>query len=124
MLARYDATKGVTTQCDASSYALGGVLLQEGRPVAYTSHALTRTGKGYAQIEKETLATVHSCKKFHYYIFEKHVEVESDHRPLQSIFAKPLQSAPMRLQAMMLRLQPYDFDVKYKRGTEIPIVTH
>ena len=45
VLARYDATKDVTIQCDASSYALGGVLLQEGRPVAYTSRALTPTEK-------------------------------------------------------------------------------
>lgn len=35
-LARYDPEKSVTIQYDASSYALGGVLLQDGRPVAYT----------------------------------------------------------------------------------------
>ena len=27
----------------------------------------------------------------------------------------------MRLQTMMLRLQPYDLDVKYKPGADIPI---
>ena len=121
VLARYDVTKDVTIQCDASSYAVGGVLLQDGHSVAYTSRALTETEKRYAQIEKEALAILHYCKKFHFYIFGKPVLIESDHRPLQAIFAKPMQSASMRLQAMMLRLQPYDLHVTYRPGREIAI---
>ena len=58
VLAYYDVRKPVKIQCDASSYAVGGVLLQEDKPVAYTSRALTKTECGYAQIEKETVAIV------------------------------------------------------------------
>ena len=116
VLARYDKDKKLTIQCDASSTALGGVLMQDGQPVAYTSRALMRTEQGYAQIEKETLAIVHSCKRFHVYIFSRPVKVESDHKPLQAIFAKPLLAAPMRLQAMMLRLRPYALRVMYRPG--------
>ena len=47
VLAYYDVTKDVTIQCDASSYGLGRVLLQDGRPIAYTSRALTPTEKRY-----------------------------------------------------------------------------
>ncbi len=47
--------------------------------------------------------------------------VESDHKPLQSIFAKPLLAASMRLQSTLLKLQTYDLDVKYKPGKEIPV---
>ena len=65
VLALYNKDKEVTIQCDANSCAIGGVLLQEGRPVAYTSRALTPTEKNYVQIEKETLAIVHCCKRFH-----------------------------------------------------------
>ena len=121
VLAFYDVNKDVMIQCDASSYALGGVLLQDGHPVAYTSRAMTETESRYAQIEKEMLAIVHSCRKFHHYIFGKATKVESDHKPLQAIFKKPLLSAPMRLQSMLLRLQPYDLEVTYKPGKEIPI---
>ena len=121
VLAYYDSKKELTIQCDASSFGIGGVLLQEGRPVAYTSRSMTETEKRYAQIEKEMLAIVHSCKKFHHYIFGRPVKVESDHKPLQSIFKKPLLAAPMRLQTMLLRLQPYDLEVQYKCGTDIPI---
>ena len=121
VLAYYDPKKASVIQCDASSYALGGVLLQEGRPIAYTSRAMSVTEQRYAQIEKETLAIVHSCRKFHYYVFGRPVKIESDHKPLQAIFSKPMLAAPMRLQSMMLRLQPYDIEVKYKPGKEIPI---
>ena len=48
VLAYYDVTKDVTIKCDASSYGLGGVLLKDGRPIAYTSRALTPTEKRYA----------------------------------------------------------------------------
>ena len=121
VLAFYDPNKDLTIQCDASSFALGGVLLQEGHPVAYTSRSLSKSEQNYAQIEKETLAVVNSCSKFHHYVFGRHVTVESDHKPLQAIFSKPLLAAPMRLQSMMLRLQQYDLTVTYKPGKDIPI---
>ena len=122
VLTYYDSTKQCTIQCDASSYALGGALLQEGRPVAYTSRALTPTEQRYSQLEKEMLAIVHSAKKFHHYVFGRpDVQVQTDHKPLQAIFKKPLLSAPMRLQSMLLRLQPYDLAVTYVPGTNIPL---
>ena len=67
------------------------------------------------------LAIVHYGKTFHHYIFGKSVKVETDYKPLQAIFSNLLLSAPMRLQTMMLRLQPYDLEVKYKPGKDIPL---
>ena len=56
---------------DASQNGLGAVCLQEEIPVAYASRALTETEKWYAQIEKESLAAVYGCQKFHHYIYRK-----------------------------------------------------
>ena len=82
--------------------------MQENIPIAYASKALTATQTNYAQIEKELLAVLFACKKFDDYIYEKsQVIVDSDHQPLVTIFNKPLRSAPMRLQKMMLALQRY-----------------
>ena len=47
---------------DSSSKGMGAALLQEGKPVAYASYALTETQQRYSQIEKETLAIVSGCK--------------------------------------------------------------
>lgn len=121
VLAFYDGKKDLTIQCDASSYAVGGVFLQEGQPIAYTSRAMTPTEMWFVQTEKEMLAKLHSCKKFHPYIFGRTITVHSIHMPLQSIFNKPLLSELMRLQSMLLRLYAYDLDVHYVPGKDLAL---
>ncbi|XP_026326150.1 uncharacterized protein LOC113234842 [Hyposmocoma kahamanoa] len=117
VLALYDVAAPALLSVDASRDALGAVLLQGGRPVEFASRTLTDAQRRYAQVEKELLAIVFACERFHQYIFGKEkVIVESDHKPLESIFKKPLMSVPARLQRMMLRLQHYDLVVQYKPG--------
>lgn len=117
----YDVTKPVTLQVDASQKGLGAVLYQDKGPVAYASKAMNDTQQHYAQIEKELLAIVFGCKRFHQYIYGKHVVIETDHKPLEAIFNKPLSQAPSRLQRMLLQLQGYDIELVYKKGTEMYI---
>ena len=47
--------------------------------------------------------------------------VESDHKPLESLFKKPLCMAPQCIQRMMLRVQRYDLIVKYRPGDQLHI---
>ena len=42
--------KPVVIQCSASQSGLGVTLLQEGRPVAYSSRVMTQTEQNYPQI--------------------------------------------------------------------------
>ena len=119
LLKYYEREKDLVIQCDASKGGLGAALLQDGRPLAYASRALTAAERNYTQIEKELLAIVFSTERFHQYTYGRSVIVESDHKPLESILAKPLVSAPKRLQRMILRLQRYDLDVRYKKGSEL-----
>lgn len=65
------------------------------------------------------LAIVFSLEKFHQYTYGRHVKIQSDHKPLESILQKPLAWAPRRLQNMMLRLQKYDYEVRYERGENL-----
>ena len=120
VLAYYDVSKPVVIQCDASQTGLGAALLQEGCPVAYSSRVMTPTEQNYAQIEKELLAIVFACEKFDQYIFGRSdVVVQSDHKPLETIFKKPIHSSPKRLQRIRLRLQNYDIQVEYKKGSQL-----
>ena len=121
VLGYYDPSKPLTLSVDASSKGLGAVLLQDGKPLAYASRALTPTQERYAQIEKETLAIVYGAQKFHQFIYGRPTRVESDHKPLQYILSKPLHQAPLRLQKMMLTLQRYDLKVKYLPGSELSV---
>ena len=55
----------------------------------------------------------------HQYVFRRRITLWTDHIPLVSIMKKPLGSAPMRLQRLLLRLQHYDVEIKYKPGNEL-----
>ena len=120
VLRYYSLKDEVTIQCDASKSGLGAALLQNGQPVGYGSRAMTDAEERYAQIEKELLAIVFAAEKFHMYLYGRDkINVETDHKPLEVIFRKAVGSAPARLQRMLLRLQLYNLDVKYKKGSEM-----
>lgn len=122
ILRYYDSTKPVTIQSDASLKGLGCCQLQGGQPVVFASRALTQTEQNYAQIEKVCLSIVFACQRFHYYLYGRgEITAETDHKPLISIFNKPLLSAPKRLQSMLLTLQNYNLKVVYKPGPEMHI---
>ena len=118
-LTYFDRKKETVLQVDASLRGLGSALVQEGKVVAFASRSLTDTETRYANIEREMLAVVVACEKFHSYLFGKRFIVESDHKPLEMIHFKNLTAAPPRLQRMLLRIQGYDFTIKYKPGTEM-----
>jgi hypothetical protein len=117
----YDVKKPAVLTCDASKSGLGAALIQNNKPVAYASRAMTECETRYAQIEKELLAVTFACKKFNDYIYGKEIVVETDHQPLITIVNKPLHTAPTRLQKMLLQLQRYNFTLVYKPGKELYI---
>ena len=57
ILAYYDVRKPAKVTCDASKCGLGAALLQDDKPVAFASRALTDAEKRFAQIEKTTTTT-------------------------------------------------------------------
>ena len=63
ILAYYDPNKETILQTDASIKGLGACLLQQGKPVYFTSKALTEAQKGYVVIELESLAVVLAMEK-------------------------------------------------------------
>ena len=111
----------MTLQVDAFKNGLGSALIQEHGPVAYASKGMNETQCCYVQIEKELFAFVFACKRFHQYVYGKPITVESDHKPLEAIFLKPLSQAPSRLQKMLLQLQAYDINLVYKKDSEMYI---
>ena len=120
VLKYYDVKKPLLISVDASCKGLGAAAIQEDRVVAYASRTLTETEKNYAQIEKEMLAVVYGCTKFHKLIYGKNdVTVESDHKPLETLLKKPMNAAPMRIQRMRLKLEPYTFKLIHTSGKAI-----
>ena len=63
-----DFSKEFEVVTDASKLALGGVLTQEGRPVAYTSRKLRDHEKNYPTHDLELLAVIHALKLWRHYL--------------------------------------------------------
>lgn len=119
VLKYFEQNERTVLSVDASKDGLGACIMQKGQPVAYGSRSLSKTEQNYAQIEKEMLAIVYGTTKFHQYLYGQKVTVESDHKPLETLFKKPLYLVPPRITRMMLKVQKYDLDVIHKPGKEL-----
>ena len=79
VLTHYDPTQTVRLASDASPYGVGAVLSHilpsgEDRLIAYASRKLSKAEQAYSQIDHEALAIVWSVKRFHNYLFGRHVD--------------------------------------------------
>lgn len=62
VLSLHDCCKPLEVHTDASDFAISGVLMQEGRPVAFESRKLNDTEKRYTVQEKEMAVVVHCLR--------------------------------------------------------------
>ncbi|GBN70358.1 Retrovirus-related Pol polyprotein from transposon 17.6 [Araneus ventricosus] len=106
---------------DASPFGLGAVLQERGKPIAFASSTLTLAQCNCAHIEKELLAVVYGCKKFHQYVYGTKYKIYSDHKPLIAMSKKPLSDMSSRMQRFYLQLQSYDYEIFYKLGKETSV---
>ena len=73
--------------CDASNYAMGGVLSQEQdgvvRVIAYGSKTFSKAERNYCVTRRELLAVVYFLKYFRHYVYGRKVIVRTDHSALK-----------------------------------------
>lgn len=120
-LAFYDVNKETILSVDASSFGLGGVLLQRHdealRPIAFCSRSLTDNERRWAQIEKELLAATYAVEKFHIFLCGLNFTLNTDHKPLVPLInTKDLTEAPLRCQRLLMRLARYTLTALYVPG--------
>ena len=119
----FNHKSATTLQTDASKKGLGAVILQDSRPVMFASRAMTGAEKNYQNLERECLVTIWGMEKFHYFLYGKQFTLETDQKPLVSIYMKHMVEILPRIQRLIVRSFPYQpFDVQYRKGMEIPLV--
>ena len=119
MLAFYNQNLDLVLQVDGSKNGIGAVLLQNDQPIEYASRALTKSQRNWAQIEKELLSVVFGLERFGQYTYGRKVLIHNDHRPLETILKRPLNQAPKRLQTLAMRINRYDIEFAYVRGSAL-----
>ena len=83
--------------------------------ICYASRSLTECGSRYSQTEREALALVWPCERYHAYIYGMKFDLVTNHKPLEVIYG-PRSKPYARIERWVLRLQPYDFRIIYSLG--------
>ena len=104
--------------CDASDYALGGVLSQiqngEEKVIAYGSKMLNKAERNYCVTDKELLSIRYFVEYFRQYLLGRKFTVRTDHKALTFLFS--FKEPRGRLARYLEILSAYDFTVSYRKS--------
>ncbi|KAL2230038.1 UNVERIFIED_CONTAM: Transposon Tf2-11 polyprotein [Sesamum indicum] len=108
-------SKPFVVETNASDFALGGVLMQDGHPVAFESRKLKDVERRYSVHEKELLAVVHCLRLWRHYLLGSHFVVRTDNTAVSHFMSQPkLTSRQARWQEL---LSEFHFVLEYRAGS-------
>lgn len=116
VLALPDFTKPFELQCDASGEGIGAVLMQDKQPIVYESRKLRGPKRLHSIYDKEMLAIMHALAKFRQYLVGSKFCIKTDHNSLRHFLEQ--RDLNDRQQKWVSKLQAYDFDISYIKGTQ------
>lgn len=123
ILAHFNPNLETIITCDGSPYGVGAVLSQVDKhgvekPVCYASKTLAKAEQNYSQTDREGLSVIFAVKKWHKYIWGRHVLIKTDHKPLLGILGKGIpEHASARVQRWATLLNAYSYKLEYIPGT-------
>jgi hypothetical protein len=106
----------VLLECDASGIGLGGVLLQERKPVAYFSEKLSGTLLNYCTYDKELYALVRCLETWQHYLWPKEFIIHFDHESLKHIHSQGKLNC--RHAKWVKFIESFPYVIKNKKGME------
>lgn len=114
VLAHPDFTKEFVVETDASDVGVGAVLIQDQRPIAFASRALTKEQKNYSATDKELTAVVFALGQFSMFLEARPFTLVTDHRPL--IYLKELKNPTGRMARWRVEVESFDFKITHRAG--------
>ena len=117
LVLRYpDFTKVFGVSCDASGVGIGGVLSQEGHPIAFFSEKLNDAKRRYSTYDKEFYAIVQSLHFWTFYLLPTEFVLFSDHQALRYLNSQNKLNA--RYAKWVEFLNEYSFVINHRSGIE------
>jgi hypothetical protein len=92
------------------------VLMQEGRPLAFTSKQLSERNLGKSIYEKEMLDILHVVDLWPPYLLGQHFQIKTDHQSLKYFLEQRISS--LEQQKWVTKPFGYDYEIIYKKGKE------
>jgi hypothetical protein len=120
VLALPNFTKTFVLECDALRKGTGVVLMQEGRPLAFTNKQLSERNLGKSIYEKEMLAILHAVDLWHPYLLEQWFQIKSYHQSLKYFMEQRISSPEQR--KWVTKLFGYNYEIIYKKGKDNVVV--
>lgn len=120
-----DYNRQFIVTCDASKYAVAGVLSQldsnnQENPISFASRKLTSSESATSSTERELLAVVYSvCYAFKGFLYSRQFVIKTDNKSLVYILAAKnrLDSSPSdRITRFKLKLMDFNFKMLYQPG--------
>ena len=98
---------------DASTYQLGAVITQNGKPIAFFSRKLSTTQQKYSVTELELLSIVECLKEFRGMLWGQRLKVYTDHK---NLIQKALGMTSDRVYRWRLLLEEYGPKIVHIEG--------
>jgi hypothetical protein len=111
-----DFGKTFELECDASGIRIGGVLLQDGKPIAYFSEKLSGPSLNYLTYDKELYALVRVLETWEHYLWLKEFVIHSDHESLKHIRGQA--KLNKRHAKLVEFIETFPYIIKHKKGKE------
>ncbi|KAL4565288.1 hypothetical protein LXL04_029376 [Taraxacum kok-saghyz] len=116
LLALPDFQSPIVVECDASGRGIGAVLMQNRKPIAYYSKALSDRNLAKSAYEREIMALVLAVQHWRAYLLGTKFTIYTDQRNLKFLLQQRITSPDQH--NWVAKLLGYDFDICYKPGKD------
>ncbi|XP_077215503.1 uncharacterized protein LOC143850075 [Tasmannia lanceolata] len=116
VLASPDFSKEFVLETDASSIAIGAVLMQDKHPIAYFSKKMSPTMSLASAYVKELFAITEAVKKWRQYLLGQKFTIYTDHHSLKNLMAQVIPTPEQ--QQYLCKLLGYNYAIVYKSGKD------
>ncbi|KAL3513282.1 hypothetical protein ACH5RR_025999 [Cinchona calisaya] len=90
VLALPDFSQPFILETDVSQKAMGTVLMQQGRPIAFLSQALGPKNQGFSIYEKELLSFITAVSMWRHYLLGSHFIIKTDQQSLKYLIEQKI----------------------------------